>query len=194
MVATPYETTGSTRGTCLAHRPSRLSPIRKRPDMTSAAAPVDVRIFSSDPTDPEDEARHLDKDVLAAAPATGRSVVIHVATRFTTAVRADGDRLIAVRIVSHGAVRLAASHAEAASANGVAAARVLRAAANQVAERARLEKLADTTCAVVGTAGIARAVITLGSDGGSKATLDQVHAATEKLGVSWLEAKRTGHA
>jgi hypothetical protein len=169
-------------------------PRSKEADMNSAAAPVDVRIFSSDPTDPEEEPRRLGKDAPAAALATGRSVVICVAARFTTAVRADGDRLIAVRIVSHGPVSLAASQAEAASANGMAAARMLRAAANQVAERARLEKLADTTCAVVGTAGIARAVITLGSDGGSKATLEQVHAATERLAVSWVEAKRTGHA
>jgi hypothetical protein len=149
-------------------------------------------MFSSDATDPEEEARRLGKDALA--PATGRSVVIRVAARFTTAVRADGDRLIAVRIISHGPVTLAASHAEAASANGVAAARMLRAAANQVAERARLENLADTTCAVVGTVGIARAVITLASNGGSKATMEQVHAATEKLAVNWVEANRTGHA
>jgi hypothetical protein len=102
--------------------------------------------------------------------------------------------MMAFRIVSHGPVALAASQAAAASASGAAAARVLRAAAEQVAERARLESLLGVICPVVGTAGIARAVITLGSGGGSKASLQQVHAATDTLGLNWAEGKRTGRS
>jgi hypothetical protein len=100
--------------------------------------------------------------------------------------------MMAFRLLGHGPVMLAASQAAAASASGTAAARVVRAAAEQVAERGRLETLLGATCPIVGTAGIARAVITLGSTGGSKATLEQIHTATDTLGMNWAERKRPG--
>ena len=157
----------------------------------TVAAHFPLRTFTSDSGDAEDEARRLCEGVAAAATAIGQSLVIRVGARYTTAARADGDRMMAFRIVSHGPVMLAASQAAAASASGAAAARVLRAAAEQVAERARLESLLGVICPVVGTAGIARAVITLASGGGSKASLQQVHTATDTLGVNWVEGKRT---
>ena len=158
----------------------------------TVAAPLPARIFSPDLGDPEDEARRLCSAAAAADPEAGQSLRIRVGPRHTTAVRADAERLMAFRILSHGPVMLAASQAAAASASGAAAARVVRAAAEQVAERGRLETLLGTPCPIVGTAGIARAVITLGSAGGSRATLDQIHAATNTLGVNWADGKRSG--
>jgi hypothetical protein len=160
----------------------------------TVAAPIPVRIFSSDSGDPEDEARRLCEAAAAATTSIGQSLLIRVGARYTTASRADGDRMMAFRTISHGPVMLAASQAAAASASGAAAARVLRAAAEQVAERARLETLLGATCPVVGTAGIARAVITLGSAGGSRATLAQIQSATETLGMNWVDGKRTGRS
>src|SRR5262249_39724087 len=140
--------------------------------------PLPARTFSSDADDKEDEARRLCQAAAAAGTATGQSLLIRVGAKYTMAVRADGDRVMGFRIVNHGPVMLAALQAAAASASGAAAARVVRAAAEQVAERARLETLLGATGPVVGTAGIARAIITLGSVGGSRASLDQIHAAT----------------
>lgn len=138
---------------------------------------------------------------LSAAPSTGagprlpdpmesflfeQSVVIRVGTSFTRTVHSTGGRLIASRVLSHGPLLLAASQAEAASASGVAAARVIRAAARQVAERARLDGLNGPGCSIIGAGEIARAVITLGADGRSRATVAELRAATEALGLTWV--------
>jgi|GEM_PF-6268238 len=160
----------------------------------TVAAHITARTSTSDGGDVEDEARRLCEAAADAATATGQSLFIRIGARYTTAARADGDRMMAFRIVSHGPVMLAASQAAAAGASGGAAARVLRAAAEQIAERARLETLLGAACPVVGTVGIARAVITLGSAGGYKATLEQIHAATDMLGMNWVEGKRTGRS
>lgn len=127
---------------------------------------------------------------LAGAPPAERSVVIRIGAKFTTAVRTEAERVVALRIISHGAVLLAASQAAAASASGSAAARVVRAAARQVAERAQLDILRGLDRPVIGAAGIARAVIDLGSSGGSRATLEQVHEATDTLGVAWVAEQK----
>jgi hypothetical protein len=158
--------------------------------MTVATDPSPPRSPTDDATAAQNESRRLCHVTLAGAPPAAHSVVLRIGVKFTTAVHTDGERLVALRIVNHGAVLLAASQAEAASATGGAAARVIRAAARQVAERARLEVLRGITCPVVGAVGIARAVIDLGSSGGSKATLDQVHDATDTLGLAWVDRKK----
>jgi hypothetical protein len=117
------------------------------------------------------------------------SLVLRVGAQFSTAVRSDGERDVAFRIVRHGPVILAASQAEAARASGSAAARVMRAVAQQVAERAQLDVLRGSPCPVIGSAGIARAVITLGSSGRSRATVKEVHGATDTLAATWVERK-----
>lgn len=110
----------------------------------------------------------------------------------TTVVRAPDDDPTALRIIRHGPVALAASQAAAASASAGAVARVIRAAARQVAERARLDGLRGLACPVLGTAGIARAVIRLGAAGRSRATLEQVRAATDTLAETWVAARQGG--
>ena len=140
----------------------------------------------------EEEARRPRHVALAGAPMSGESLVVRVGARFTSAFRVLDERSMAARIVSHGPVMLAASQAAAASANGSAAARVLRAAAQQVVQRAGLEILGGITCPVVGAAGIARAVITLGAAGASKATVEQVRGATDTLAATWVEGKKGG--
>ena len=142
---------------------------------------------SDDATSSEGESPLWDCVTLVEVPAADESVVVRIGSKFTSVVRSEGERAVAIRVVSHAAVVLAASQAEAASASGGAAARVIRAAARQVAERARLEILRGLGCPVLGSAGIARAVIALGSSGGSKATVEQVNAATDTLGVAWVD-------
>jgi hypothetical protein len=142
---------------------------------------------NDDATGSESESPPWECVTLVEDPPADESVVVRIGSKFTCVVRSEGERTVAIRIVSHAAVLLAASHAEAASATGGAAARVIRAAARQVAERARLEILRGLSCPVLGSAGIARAVIALGSSGGSKATVEQVNAATDTLGVAWVD-------
>jgi hypothetical protein len=158
----------------------------------SLAERVPPRVFTSDPIDPEEEARRICQSALTAVPAGAPSLLVRVGGRSTIVVRSVGDRMVGYRVVSHGPATLAAAQAEAASASGAAAARMLRMAAEQVAERARLESLLGILCPVQGTAGIARAVITLASSGSSKATLPELHEATETLAANWVDGKRTG--
>lgn len=147
--------------------------------------------LASDDGAANEEAR-LDQLMPAGATGPGQALLVRVGAKFTTAFRSVDDHRRATWIVSHGPVVLASSQAIAARANGKAAARVIRAAARQVVERARLDVLRGTGCPVVGTAGIARAVITLGSAGGSTVTADQLHGATDRLALAWLEERKEG--
>ncbi|HVZ73598.1 MAG TPA: hypothetical protein VHJ20_14565 [Polyangia bacterium] len=108
--------------------------------------------------------------------------------RFTTVVRVERGAPPVLRLLRHGPVSLAMSQATAAHANGGAVARMLRSAAQQVVERARLDDLPMRGLAVSGTADIARAVVTLAGGGRSVATLAEVRTATETLATSWVEA------
>lgn len=153
---------------------------------------VPPRSLAADVPATEEEARRPRHVALTGASMSGESLVVRVGARFTSAFRVLEERSMAARIVSHGPVMLAASQAAAASASGTAAARVLRAAAQQVVQRARLEILGRITCPMVGATGIARAVITLGAAGGSKATVEQVHAATDTLAATWVEGRKGG--
>jgi hypothetical protein len=124
------------------------------------------------------------------APASSQFLVLHVGAKFTTATPsgADPGRDVAMRIIRHGPVMLAASQARAAKAGGTAAARVVRAAARQVVERAQLDPLLGGPCAVLGSSDIARAAIALGSSGRSRASVEEIHGATDALAETWVEA------
>ena len=124
------------------------------------------------------------------APVPEPSIKIRVGSRFTRAVHASDDRLITSRVLPHSPVLLAASQAEAAHASGAAAARLVRAAARQVAERAGLESLALVACPVIGVGGIAREVITLGAGGRTAVTIAELQSTTETLAVAWVTGQR----
>jgi hypothetical protein len=135
---------------------------------------------------PEDVEAELPGRPLDGVP----SVVFRIGARFTSVARSNGDRVLASRIVSHAPVLLAASQAAAASASGSATARVIRSAAQQVVERKQLQSIWRTGNRVLGAAGVARALVTLSAAGGSKATLDQIRQATNKLGAVWVDEKK----
>ncbi len=139
-----------------------------------------------------EDARRPQKGAPGGSAASGQSLVVRVGTRFTTVFRFVAGRPMASRMFSHGPVVLAASHAAAASANGSAAARVMRLAAQQVAEQAGLEGLNAIKSPVLGAASVARAVITLGAAGGSRATVRQIHGATDTLANTWVDARKGG--
>jgi hypothetical protein len=138
----------------------------------------------------EDESRDVAEVELPRLQPTGQTLVVSVGSKLSTAVRAVGQEPVAMRLVRHGAVSLAAAHAAAANASGAAVARVLRVAAGQVAERARLELLRGSECPVLGAAPITRAVIRLGAVGRSRATIEQVRSATETLAETWVADPR----
>ena len=123
------------------------------------------------------------------APAPAQSLVLHVGAKLTTATRSGPGEDVAMRVIRHGPVMLAASQARAAKAAGIAAARVVRAAARQVVERAQLDPFLGGPCPVLVSSGIARAVITLGSSGQSRATVEEIHGATDALAETWVQAK-----
>jgi hypothetical protein len=139
-----------------------------------------------------EEAQRSGLGALAGASPRSRSVLVWVGAKFTTAVSALGEHPQTFRVLRHGPVLLAASQAEAASANAGAVARVIRAAAQQVAERARMDVLRGFEGPIVGTAGIARAVITLGAGGRPKATVEQIRGATELLAGTWVSESAQG--
>jgi hypothetical protein len=120
---------------------------------------------------------------------SAQSLILRVGAKFSTAARSGADHDVPLRIIRHGPVTLAASQAKAAKASGSAAARVIRAAARQVAERAQLDALLGSPCSVIGGSGIARAVITLGSSGRSRATVKEIHNAMDALAATWVEGK-----
>jgi hypothetical protein len=121
---------------------------------------------------------------LTARMASRESLLLRVGVQHTTAMRTDTGQTLAYRIISHTPALLAAAQAAAARASGTAAARVIRAAAEQVVDRARLESLFVAGCPVIATPGIACAVITLA--GGARATIDQIQIATDRLGIDWV--------
>jgi hypothetical protein len=153
----------------------------------SAAGSVAPRMFTSDPGHREDEGPQSRDEALTPGIGFRQSLLVCVGIQHTTAVRMDAGQTIAYRIVSHGPALLAAAQAAAARASGPAAARVIRAAAEQVVDRGRLEKLFVTGCPVVATAGIASAVITLA--GGVRATTEQIQVATDRLGIDWARQR-----
>jgi hypothetical protein len=115
--------------------------------------------------------------------------LIGVGLKFTTVDRVGGTDRASIKIVRHGPVELAASQAAAANANAGAVARVIRAAAEQVADRARLEDLRPLSGLTLG-GGAAGSVIMLGADGRSRATAGEVRAATDMLAATWLAARK----
>lgn len=160
--------------------------------MLEASPVIPSRAGGGDDSADADQVWRLSRLARAVASPSAQSLVVSVSAKFSTAVRSDGQYPTAFRIVRHGPVMLAASQAAAANASGAAAARVVRAAALQVTERARLEILRRSSCPVIGTAGMARAIVTLASGGGSKATLMQVHEATDTLASRWADGNKGG--
>jgi hypothetical protein len=140
----------------------------------------------------EEETRQHCLLALARMPPSAQSLVVRTGGKFSTAFRAVGEQPMAFRIVRHGPVMLAASQAVAASASGRAVAGIICAAAQQVAERAQLEMLRGIACPVLGTAGIARAVIRLGAAGRARARVAQIRSATETLAETWVAGHRNG--
>ena|SRR5579863_4089006 len=125
-------------------------------------------------------------------PADPASVVLRIGARFTTAARTSGDRIVASRVVSHGAILLAASQAAAAGASGAATARVIRSAAQQVAHSKPFGTSWQAGGRVLGAAGVASALVALSASGGSSATVRQIREVTDRLGACWADEKRSG--
>jgi hypothetical protein len=125
-------------------------------------------------------------------PKTGRPILIRLGPQSTTVALADAPAEF--RTVRHGAVHLSTLHAVAANATPGALVRVIRAVAQQVVERARLDGLTRKPGRVLGAEGLATALITLGAPGRTRATLEQVVAAMSTLADSWLTAKRESRA
>jgi hypothetical protein len=137
-----------------------------------------------------DEGR-ADRVPLTPVPNETVRCAISIGPRLTTVSLPDGgaDRL---RIIKHGAVGLAISQAVAASGSAGAIARVVRAAAQQVVERANLQALRPGRCGVVGTEGMAKAVITFGGGGRTTTNIAQLRSATEAFASSWVSTSREG--
>jgi hypothetical protein len=96
-----------------------------------------------------------------------------------------------LKIVKHSAVALAASQAAAASASAGAVARLVRAAARQVVDRARLDEIGELgglDVSALRAEGLAQAVVSLEAPGRLRATVADVRAATAALAASWAAA------
>jgi hypothetical protein len=143
---------------------------------------------SDDALDVASANRHGPPPLLASVPRVEVMLSISIGPRLTTVTGED----VPPRLVRHGAVELAVSQAYAANAKAAAVARVVRAAARQVVEHARLAPMAERRGPVVGTEGMARAVITFGALGRGSATVDQLRVATETFADSWVTSTKEG--
>jgi len=152
--------------------------------LTTFTSPLPYETRAEDDTK-VDEAQHYQPAPHVIAPRSACSVSVTVGSRLTTVVAKRGGDAPIVKIVRHGAVRLAASQAAAASARAGAAARVIRATADQVVERARIAELGGFDVSSLRASGLAQAVIGLGAPGRSRATVNEVRAATEALAGLW---------
>jgi hypothetical protein len=161
---------------------------------TMLTFPWAARLLPSEPpaTLTEQQTRHPYLGALARRPPSAQSLVVRSGATFSTAIRALGEQPLAFRFVRHRPVMAAAAHAAAAGGDAGAVARAACAAARQVAERSQLDLLRGIACPVLGTAGIARAVIRLGGAGRSRARVDQIRAATDTLAETWLAGERDG--
>jgi hypothetical protein len=158
--------------------------------MTSpSTAPCENCAHDDDEVVPEMPARRLVP--LARLPVAGPIMLcVSIGPNLTTVGSASTSEDL--RFVRHGAVALAVSQAAAARANSGAVARVVRAAAQQVIERARLDELRATAETIVGSEAMAKAVITFGASGRTSATIGEVRAATETFAESWVSSTREG--
>lgn len=120
---------------------------------------------------------------------TRQSLVITIGARHTVVSRA-GSAGVICGLLRHGPVLLAVSQAAAASAQGRALARVVRTAADQVAERSGLAVLFGTEGPIVAAAGIASELAQIASGGGRIATAAQLHAVTERLAMKFVRERR----
>jgi hypothetical protein len=123
-----------------------------------------------------------------------KTVIVSVGPKLTTVCHPRSDGAPVVRLMRHGPVALAASQALAASATVRAAARLMGVAAQQVTERAGLGELRGSVDDVLGSAGNASVLIKLAGDGRSRATLDELHIATETLVATWVASEKGSEA
>jgi hypothetical protein len=129
---------------------------------------------------------------LAGVPASTRTLVAGIGEASSTMVFASGDRPVAFWTVDHEDASRATLRAAAERLDRAAGIARVRAAALTSVENARLSAFRGLGCAVVGASRVARAIVSMASDGGDVAALDQVSAAASQLVARSIETRVRG--
>lgn len=127
-----------------------------------------------------------------AAPVGSRTLIAAVGERLTTLVLAMGDRPALLWTVAHAPLLVATVRADETKPLGRELVGTLRESAVSALSEARLGHMRMLQCEVVGASRLARAVVTLGADGGSAASPRELAAALATLGSTWEEQSARG--
>jgi hypothetical protein len=156
---------------------------------------------STAPTSIDDEAvtgledpEGLCRRVAAAVPGVPRTLIAAVGERLTTIVLGMGDRPALLWTVAHAPLLIAAARADETKPLGRELVETLREGAAEALGEARIGHMRLLQCEIVGASRLARAVVTLGADGGRAASPRELAAALATLGSTWEEQSARGAA
>lgn len=156
---------------------------------------------TSPPTSIDDEAvasladpEELCRRVASAVPGVPRTLIAAVGERLTTVVLGMGDRPALLWTVAHAPLLVAAARADETKPLGRELIETLREGATAALGEARIGHMRLLQCEIVGASRLARAVVTLGADGGRAASPRELAAALATLGSTWEEQSARGAA
>jgi hypothetical protein len=136
----------------------------------------------------------LCRRVAVAVPSAQRTLIAAVGERLTTIVLGMGDRPTLLWTVAHAPLLVATVRADETKPLGRELVQTLRESAAAALDEARLGHMRLLQCEVVGASRLARAVVTLGADGGRAASPRELTAALATLGSTWEEQSARGGA
>jgi hypothetical protein len=136
----------------------------------------------------------LCRRVAEAMPDSSRSLIAAVGERLTTIVLGMRDRPALFWTVAHAPLLVAVTRAEETRPLGRELVEALREQATAALGEARLGHMRLLQCEVVGASRLARAVVTLGADGGRAASARELGVALATLGSTWEEQSARGGA
>lgn len=136
----------------------------------------------------------LCRRVASAAPGLSRTLIAAVGERLTTIVLGMGDRPALLWTVAHAPLLVATVRADETKPLGRELVETLRESAASALSEARLGYMRLLQCEVVGASRLARAVVTLGADGGRAAAPHELASALTTLGSTWEQQSVRGGA
>jgi hypothetical protein len=160
--------------------------------MTFGARAAWIDLVDADAIAERSAAVSLCRGVLGGAAVPARSLVAGVGEKATTMVFAAGERPVAFWSVSHERTTQATVRAAEERLSRSDAAALVRAAALAAVERVHLSAFRGLACDVIGASRLARAIVTMGSEGGERAALAQVTDATNLLLARSIESRMRG--
>lgn len=166
-----------------------VAPAARRTDTDCATTgTIRAKALDDEAIAAHEDPGELCRRVAHALPGLRRSLAVAVGGHLTTLVLGLEGRPLLVWTVTHAPLLAAvAERAGAVQPRGRELVTGLRVAAGEALREARLAVIRPTRCRVVAASRLARAVVTLGAEGGRVATPRELAAALETLASTWDE-------